>query len=748
MKKQFQVEKKQSVYISGYKQKQLSCYILSHILNYAGSKVGVVTQAGIFIDGLDTDQPKIPFFKAADYFHGNSAIDTAIYEVRPRHFYKYHLKYKKCSVAGITNIDLSKMESSSLNSKERIFQAFSMLCSLSENKVVINADDEICQELIKLKGSDTFVLISLNNNNPVLLTHIKQGGSAAFIEEQQLVLYENKQRFILAAIQDLPASCTGLSGNRILFYTLFSICSAKLLGINSQLIIQSLKTLKTSAPVQLKEINDLSNKVIVFNRHNSRSIQYAPSFLKKSGIKKDCTLVCSISFYQQLKKTNHKLLGYINKCIFSDDEVDITLKKFIQYNEFQALKKAFDTANNSDELILLVAEDYNKCNTLLTADDFEQTLKDFPFTNIEQKNKNNFSMLFLGDTGFGENYQEKIAARGGNNILTTEGYEYPLVKVKDSLLKADMVFANLETPLTSLKASPYVGKKSWVHWGDVLQTPKSLLQHNIHFVTLANNHTFDYGKEGFEETLNTLERSGIHYVGAGLNPKDACRPTFINLQSTQSISQSTTLASQKIAIIGAYSWSKSTEEKFHLYANNEKGGLNPLIVEQLAEQIKTIRSIDENIFIILSLHWGNNYQWVSDRQKQLAKKLLNSGADLIIGHGAHMIQEFDKIADKWVIYSIGNFMFNSPGRYKKLKAPPYSFVADLTFKEQSQHFQKKLKLYPIVTDNRVTNYQSRYVNEVEFAALSKILSKKNSQSLQTESSIQHGINKFCYVIDL
>lgn len=68
-------------------------------------------------------------------------------------------------------------------------------------------------------------------------------------------------------------------------------------------------------------------------------------------------------------------------------------------------------------------------------------------------------------------------------------------------------------------------------------------------------------------------------------------------------------------------------------------------------------------------------------------------------------------ANHWVFYSIGNFVFNSPGKYKELKAPPYSFIVNLAFEFNNNNIWISPHLYPIVTDNRQTKYQTRTVDE-------------------------------------
>jgi len=138
----------------------------------------------------------------------------------------------------------------------------------------------------------------------------------------------------------------------------------------------------------------------------------------------------------------------------------------------------------------------------------------------QKSNSSTAQILFVGDTSFGENYQTR---KGRNNILKTKGYHYPLKNFKSLLLQSDLVIANLETPITNLPQSPFP-EKGYVHWSDVRKAPKALQEHNITVVSLANNHTLDYGIKGLKQTLLVLAKNNIEWFGAGMNQKEASEP--------------------------------------------------------------------------------------------------------------------------------------------------------------------------------------------------------------------------------
>lgn len=323
-----------------------------------------------------------------------------------------------------------------------------------------------------------------------------------------------------------------------------------------------------------------------------------------------------------------------------------------------------------------------------------------------RKREDVFELLFVGDTSFGENYQQKISIKDGGNILTNYGYEYPLKQVKSIMLRADFIVANLETPITNIKESPFEGIKDYLHWTDVEMAPSTLINHKVSLLSLANNHTFDFGKAGFEQTLEILKKNAIPSIGAGINIDEAKKPFIveINFESKKF----------KFAILAAFEELPSYRKKYDVYADDKKPGIVPLNLKSISDQVIKLKEKNPDLFVIFYPHWGSNYKWREEEQIKISNELISCGVDLIIGHGAHMIQEVEKINEKWIIYSIGNFMFNSPGRYERMKAPPYSFISSLNISLSKNKFDLFIKLYPIVTDNKLTNYQPRFLNQNEF----------------------------------
>ncbi len=339
-------------------------------------------------------------------------------------------------------------------------------------------------------------------------------------------------------------------------------------------------------------------------------------------------------------------------------------------------------------------------------------------------------ILFVGDTSFGENYQSEIERRGGDNVLKTRGYDYPLQKLKPLLSQSDLVIANLETPITNLKKSPLSGKKNYIHWADISKTPKYLADHNIRTISLANNHSLDYGTEGLKQTLEELNRANIEWFGAGLNDREAGKPYIREFR----IGDNTF----RLAVIGAFEYRDNYDRDYNFYANGESGGVNSLSPEKISQQVKEIKNTNPETFVVIFSHWGENYKWKSEEQTELAHKMIDSGADLIIGHGAHIMQEVEFYRGHWILYNLGNFMFNVKGRYQKYNVEPFSLATQLVLLEKNGRLEKHLRLYPLFTDNLITKYQSRFLTESEFKRCYRLLLDKSGNPRELKKVLRTG----------
>lgn len=349
-------------------------------------------------------------------------------------------------------------------------------------------------------------------------------------------------------------------------------------------------------------------------------------------------------------------------------------------------------------------------------------------------------IVILGDTNFGESYQDRRASKGRENVLQTRGYDYMIQEFAAFLADADFTVANLETAVTDKFPSPFEGDKKYLHYADVEKTPSYLKKYGIDLVSLANNHALDFGTLGLQQTRELLSARKIESCGAGPNSAVAKRPYVKRF----------VIANRPvhIAILCMFEYRERYEEKYEYYATLDRGGVNALSVAEIVSVVDELRRNYPNLFVIAYPHWGNNYQWASKNQRIQAHALIDGGVDLVIGHGAHLIQEVERYEERWIAYSLGNFVFGSPGRYKKTKMHPYGAIAVLLLSPDENGVAKQFRLYPIFTDNRVTNYRSRFVTEAEFEEVRTLLRIRSGLADRFDELVRSGADEYGFFLEL
>lgn len=171
-----------------------------------------------------------------------------------------------------------------------------------------------------------------------------------------------------------------------------------------------------------------------------------------------------------------------------------------------------------------------------------------------------------------------------------------------------------------------------------------LEQIGVDVVSLANNHVYDYGEDALIDTLETLEKTGIPYVGAGRNLDEAKKIVYFVANG------------RKIAIVSATQIERSTGYTKEA-TQDTPGVLKTLNPDKFLEVIEEAKKNSD--YVIVFPHWGTEGSnlYGSD-QKELAEAFVKAGADVIIGGHTHCLQGISYIDDVPIIYSLGNFWFN------------------------------------------------------------------------------------------
>jgi poly-gamma-glutamate capsule biosynthesis protein CapA/YwtB (metallophosphatase superfamily) len=344
-------------------------------------------------------------------------------------------------------------------------------------------------------------------------------------------------------------------------------------------------------------------------------------------------------------------------------------------------------------------------------------------------------IIIGGDTYFGEFYQSRREQAGKTNYLRSRGYTYFLEQLLPFLKSADCVVVNLECALTKQRRSELEGKKSWILAGDPTRTIAALREANVSAAMLGNNHAKDYGSSALLETIEHLEVGGVTPIGAGMNCAEAQKPLTYQCDLGN--------GTFKLAIISAYRVNQLHQD-LGFYAKMDRSGVNGLDTRALGEQISELKR--SGYFVVISPHWGQNYFLRNYSQATLATRLILGGADLIAGHGPHMLNEFCQEQGVWVVYSLGNLVFNSEGEYAARQVLPYSLIMELVAESHGQGYEMTMNLYPTVSCNQMTEFQPRFVRESEFDQVTAALRGLHYDPRVFDESVQRRRlgDRFCF----
>lgn len=232
-------------------------------------------------------------------------------------------------------------------------------------------------------------------------------------------------------------------------------------------------------------------------------------------------------------------------------------------------------------------------------------------------------IAFLGDIGF-------IGNKNLDN--NSDNYEY-FKEVREQLLNYDYVIGNLETPFT--EAKKIYGVKS-AHICTSKENVKLLKYLNVNIVTLANNHIYDYGVEGYELTKKILKENQIEYFG--IENKEI----FIEKEDN------------KVALLGYCCYSTNP---LGVYNKRKETGIN--IMDPRFIENRMINNDLNGYLNILNLHMGEEHiHYPNYDHVKMVRKLQKKVNYIMIGHHPHVLQGIEKLDKSYFAYSLGNFCFD------------------------------------------------------------------------------------------
>lgn len=243
------------------------------------------------------------------------------------------------------------------------------------------------------------------------------------------------------------------------------------------------------------------------------------------------------------------------------------------------------------------------------------------------------TLAFAGDT----NFDAQLGARLANRPATAMG---PIAK---TLKAADFTMVNLETAITT-GGVPAPGKQ--FHFRAPATAFTALKAAGVDVVTMANNHGMDYGAPGLKDSLAAIRKTGFPVVGIGKDADAAYSP------------YTTTVKGNRLAVIGA---TQVLDDQLiqDWTATDGKGGLaSAKVVPRLVKAVEDARKNAD--VVIVYLHWGQEMRTCPlPVQQELAARLVDSGADIVVGGHAHVLLGGGYLKGKYVDYGLGNFHFAS-----------------------------------------------------------------------------------------
>jgi poly-gamma-glutamate capsule biosynthesis protein CapA/YwtB (metallophosphatase superfamily) len=293
-------------------------------------------------------------------------------------------------------------------------------------------------------------------------------------------------------------------------------------------------------------------------------------------------------------------------------------------------------------------------------------------------------------------------AFGGDWFLTrrvSSSADEEAQRVFSVLREADAAFVNLENGLSTI-GSPELGA---FRYGAALrgdpQLASELSWAGVAAVSLANNHTGNYGRAALLQTISTLDEAGIEHAGAGGNLTEAVNATpvkagglsvgFLSVYSYYYVFGADDLASENdagIAYCRAYdvvvqqasSINSSRRDQAPYLVSLEHAPTSTTMaalredVDRIKTAIKEAAAINDLVVVSVHFHWARHTKHdVPAQQRAFAQELIDAGADLIVGHGPHAIHGIELHRGRPIVYSVGNIVLMPPSEVgRKAGAAP------------------------------------------------------------------------------
>jgi len=289
-----------------------------------------------------------------------------------------------------------------------------------------------------------------------------------------------------------------------------------------------------------------------------------------------------------------------------------------------------------------------------------------------------FTISWAGDTMMGWAGQKLINKKGADHVLS---------ELKP-LLEADYTVINLEAPVTKLEREDMPEKQRVWTYNVLPNTISAFKRAGIDAFGLANNHAFDRGDKGLLETLQFASDGGFDVFGVGMSRPEAEGPLLIETPHGT------------VGVVGFSHRGPRLRQ-----AKDGEVGIVYLHEEQVRRSYTAAKAAGAK-WVVAFPHWGINYDVVKAADMRFAELFAEVGYDLVVGQGPHVQQPVAMFGDMPVLYSLGNFVFGTQGRFQKDGATfdPYGLIAK-TFVGPTGF--ERIELRCILVDNLKVKYRPR-----------------------------------------
>lgn len=286
--------------------------------------------------------------------------------------------------------------------------------------------------------------------------------------------------------------------------------------------------------------------------------------------------------------------------------------------------------------------------------------------------------IFLGD-------QPICLGFGVRSLAQRHGYSSMFSGVKDVFLQYELVVGNLESVIAPRSVVETPRSAGHIDRADP-EAAAAMRDAGINLVSLANNHIFEYGIPGLNETVRHLDAAGIAWAG---KKNHVIRD----------------VAGKKVAFL---SWS--------LLPDTYCPGIDPAEhynvtenIKLILEEVATVRSSVD--YVVLQLHWGNELiHRPSRKQQKIGRELIDAGVNVILGHHPHVLQPVERYKDGLIVYSLGNFVMDSWEHASRT-----SIILEITLGASIEY-----RAIPVTIDGR--SYRPALTrNEIEIARIMSLL---------------------------